>query len=120
MEKQMKEFMLIFRFTNQDDASWRNTNMSPKQWQDWISSIAAQNKLSATGKRLGSDGNVVKPGNVVTNGPYVEIKETLGGYMFVNAASLAEAAEIAKGCPLVQSNSGSVEVRPVVETGGNI
>ena len=115
----MKEFMLIFRFTNPDEASWRNTKMSPKQWQDWIGGIAAQNKLSATGKRLGTDGNVVKPGNVVMNGPYVEIKETLGGYMFVNAESLREAVEMAKGCPLVQTDSGSVEVRPVVETSGN-
>jgi len=111
----MKEFMFIFRFTNQDDASWRNTKMSPKQWQDWVGSIAAQNKLSATGKRLGTDGNVVKPGNVVTNGPYVEIKETLGGYMFVKAESLAEATEMAKGCPLIVTDSGSVEVRSVME-----
>lgn len=111
--------MLIFRFFNQEDASWRNTKMTPKQWQDWIGGIAAQNKLSATGKRLETDGNVVKPGNVVTNGPYVEIKETLGGYMFVKAESLAEATEMAKGCPLVVTNSGSVEVRPVMESGGN-
>ena len=115
----MKEFMLIFRFTNHDEASWRNTNMSPKQWQDWIGGIAAQNKLSAAGKRLGTGGTVVKPGNVVMNGPYVEIKETLGGYMFVKAESLAQAAEMAKGCPLIVTHSGSVEVRPVMESGGN-
>ncbi len=115
----MQEFMMIFRFTNLDEASWRNTKMSPKQWQDWIGGIAAQNKLSATGKRLETDGKVVKPGGVVTNGPYVEIKETLGGYMFVKAESLADAAGMAKGCPLIQTNSGSVEVRPVVEAGGN-
>lgn len=93
--------------------------MTPKQWQDWIGGIAAQNKLSATGKRLGTEGNVVKPGNVVTDGPFVEIKETLGGYMFVKAESLAEATEMAKGCPLIQTNSGSVEIRPVMEQGGN-
>lgn len=115
----MKEFMLIFRFSNLNDATWRNTAMSPKQWQDWIGSIAAQNKLSATGKRLGIDGSVVKPGNVVTNGPFVEIKETLGGYMFVKASSLVEAIDLAKGCPLIVTNSGSVEVRPVMDPGGN-
>lgn len=110
--------MLIFRFNNLEEASWRNTAMSPQQWQDWIGGIAAQHKLSATGKRLGIDGSVVKPGNVVTNGPYVEIKETLGGYMFVHAATLEEAATMAKGCPLIQTGSGSVEIRPVMESGG--
>ncbi|MEW5797533.1 MAG: YciI family protein [Bacteroidota bacterium] len=115
----MKEFMMIFRFNNLKDATWRNTKMTPKQWQDWIGGIAAQNKLSATGKRLGIDGSVVKPGDIVTNGPYVEIKETLGGYMFVKAESLAEATEMVKGCPLIVTDSGSVEVRPVVEAGGN-
>ena len=115
----MQEFMMILRFNNLEDATWRNTKMTPKHWQDWIGSIAAQNKLSATGKRLGIDGSVVKPNNVVTNGPYVEIKETLGGYMFVKAESLEEAIEMAKGCPLIGTNSGSVEVRPVMEAGGN-
>jgi len=112
----MKEFMLIFRFADLGQ-TLRKPQTSPKQWQDWIGGIAAQNRLSATGKRLGTLGSVVKPNNTVTNGPYVEIKETLGGYMFVKAASLAEAVEMAKGCPLILSNEGSVEVRAVMETG---
>jgi len=110
----MKEFMLIFRFTNLEEA-WRNPKMDYTQWQDWIRSIAAQNKFVDSGKQLGTSGSVVKPNAVVTNGPYVEIKETLGGYMFVKAESLAEATEMAKGCPLIKSKEGSVEVRPVVE-----
>ncbi len=114
----MKEFMLIFRFTNLQEA-WNNPKMDYKMWQDWISSIAAQNKFVDSGKQLGTNGNVVKSNNVITNGPYVEIKETLGGYMFVKAESLAEATEMAKGCPIIQTKAGSVEVRPVVETSGN-
>lgn len=110
----MKEFMLIFRFTDMEETT-RKPQTNFKQWQDWIGGIAAQNKLSGTGKRLGWEGKVVNPKNVVTDGPYVEIKETLGGYMFVKAESLDEAVEMAKGCPLIQSNEGSVEVRPVIE-----
>jgi hypothetical protein len=56
---------------------------------------------------------VVTPGDVVTNGPYVEIKELIGGYIMISADSLEEAAEISKGCPIL-SVGGSVEVRPVV------
>ncbi|MFA6469319.1 MAG: YciI family protein [Bacteroidota bacterium] len=112
----MKEFMLIFRFTNLDEA-WRNPKMDYKQWQDWIGGIAAQKKFVDSGKQLGISGSVVKPNNVVTDGPFVEIKEMLGGYMFIKAESLAEATEMAKGCPLIISNEGSVEVRPVTEPG---
>jgi hypothetical protein len=111
----MKEFMLVFR----RDAEAAKTRMSPQEyqttmklWQDWISSVTARDRLVATGKRLSMDGAVLKPKNVVTNGPYVETKEALVGYMFVNAASIAEATEIAKGCPNL-TVGGTVEVRPV-------
>ena len=84
-----------------------------KPWMDWIGSIAAQNKLVAAGNRLQADGAVVKPGKIVTNGPYVEIKEAVGGYTIIRAATLAEATEISKGCPILHVG-GSVEVREII------
>ena len=63
--------------------------------------------------QLGTEGKVVKPKNVVTNGPYVEIKETIGGYIIIKAETIDEAAEISKGCPILQGG-GNVEVRPIV------
>jgi hypothetical protein len=110
----MKEFLLIFRREGGD-----GTAMSPEQiqqmmkpWQDWIGSIAAQNKLVSAGNRLEPDGKVVK-GNLITNGPYVELKEAVGGYTIVKANSLEEASEISKGCPILQIG-GSVEVRAII------
>ena len=112
----MKEFLLIFRRENTTD----NPPMSPEQlqammkpWQDWIGSIAAQNKLVTAGNRLEADGTVVKPGNIVTNGPFVEIKESIGGYTIIKADSLKEATEISKGCPILFVG-GSVEVRAII------
>ena len=74
----MKEFLLIFR----REAALKDSQLSPEQmqsmmkpWQDWIGSIAAQNKLTSPGNRLDSEGRVVKPNNIITNGPYAEIKE---------------------------------------------
>lgn len=94
--------------------------MSPEQlqammkpWQDWMGSIAAQNKLVDAGNRLESEGTVVKPNNVVTNGPYVEIKEAVGGYTIIRADSLKDATEISKGCPILFVG-GSVEVRAII------
>jgi len=112
----MKEFTLIFR----NDRQNREFMSSPEQmqaimkkWMDWMGSIAAQDKLVSTGARLGDEGKTVKPGNVVTDGPYVEIKESLGGFIIIKAASVEEAAEIAKGCPIL-TVGGNVEVRNII------
>jgi hypothetical protein len=117
----MSEFLLVFR----RDYVSNETSMSPEQlqsmmkpWQDWIGNIAAQNKLVDQGNRLASEGRVLKPGNVITNGPYVEIKEGIGGYTIVRASSIDEAAELSKGCPILMIG-GSVEIRPVVPMENN-
>lgn len=112
----MKEFLLIFRREN----TTSNTPMSPEQlqammkpWMDWIGGIAAQNKLVTAGNRLEADGKVVKPGNVITDGPYVEIKEAVGGYTIIKADTLEEATALSKDCPILQVG-GNVEVRAII------
>jgi hypothetical protein len=114
----MKDFLLIFR---RDVQPTSNTQLSAEQmqalikpWQDWMGGLAAQNKLSNRGNQLASEGRVVKPGNVVVNGPFVELKEAIGGYIMVSANNLDEAAELAKGCPILNMG-GNVEVRAIVE-----
>ncbi len=108
----MKEFVLIFRLNNKSDVK-----PSPEQIQErmnWLGSIAAQNKLADKGKTL-SIGNAktVKPGNVVTDGPYTEIKEFISGFMIVKTDTIEEAVELAKGNPIFKIG-GNVEVREVV------
>lgn len=112
----MKEFLLVFRRNPDVDMQMSPEQMQSisKPWQDWMGSIAARNRLSSPGNRLATDGRVVSPDKVVTNGPYVEMKETIGGYTIIRAASLDEAAELAKDCPIL-STGGTVEVRPIME-----
>ncbi len=112
----MKEFVMLFRNDYQPDnlPSVEQMQTTMKKWMDWMGGIAAQNKLASQGNRLGNAGKVVKSGNVVTDGPYVEIKESLGGYIIVKAASIEEATEMAKGCPILNFG-GNVEVRDVIE-----
>lgn len=112
----MKEFLLVYR----RDTTGDNLQLSPEQmqammkpWQDWLGGLAAQNKLVTAGNRLAPEGSVVKPNNVVTNGPYVEMKEAVGGYSIVKASDLKEAADLAKGCPIL-SVGGTVEVRTII------
>ena len=86
---------------------------SVKEWQDWIGGIAAQGKFVST-NRLGFEGKTLKPGNVVTDGPYAELKEVVGGNVIVKADSIDEAVELAKGCPVLEIN-GHVEIRDLME-----
>lgn len=112
----MKEFLLVFRNENLKNDS----PLSPEQlqammqpWQVWMDKLAVQNKLVSSGNRLASDGTVLKPNNVITNGPYVELKETIGGYIIIRADSLEEATELSKGCPILNIG-GNVEIRMIV------
>jgi hypothetical protein len=83
-----------------------------KKWQDWVGGIASQGKFVNNGIRLSMEGKVLKAGGVITDGPFVEIKEKLGSFIIVKADSLEEATTLAHGCPAIDEG-GSVEVRPV-------
>lgn len=111
----MKEFLLLFRNGEQPEATRSPEQMQVimQAWMDWFGSIAAQNKLVDKGNRLGTQGRTIKPGNVVTDGPYTEIKEMVGGYTMIRAASIEEAAAIAGGCPIL-TVGGCVEVRDIM------
>lgn len=110
----MQEFLFIYRRDANLQLSPEQMQATMKPWQDWLGSIAAQNKLVTQGNRLTSDGTVVKTDNVITNGPYVEMKELVSGYSIVKCKDLKEASEIAKGCPVLKYAGGTVEVRTIV------
>ncbi len=115
----MEEFVLIMR--HQDGtkiASPEQMQIWMKQTMDWIGGIAAKNKFSGGTGLPFEDARVVKPNNVVTNGPFGEIKETLGGFITVKADSIEEAVEFAKGCPVLQGDGNSVEVRKIAKGDG--
>lgn len=109
----MKEFLLVFRaeYKAYPQLAPEEAQARTKKWMDWIGNIAAQNRLVDKGNRLVPDGKVVRGNNVVTDGPYTEIKEAILGYSLVKAASYEEAVELAKGCPVLPV--GNVEVREI-------
>ncbi|SKA38276.1 YCII-related domain-containing protein [Chitinophaga eiseniae] len=110
----MKNFLFLYRsdFSSAAQRSPEEMQNNTKMWMDWIGGIAAQNKLADRGNRLEQAGKVVRPNNVVTDGPFTEIKETLGGYTVIQASSLEEAAELAQGCPIL-AFGGNVEIREI-------
>ena len=112
----MKEFVLIFR--NSMNEGFKPSPEQMQQvltdWMNWIGSIAAQDKLADKGNRLSmSEAKTVKPGEVVTDGPYTEVKEFINGYIVVKTSTIDEAVSLAKECPILNIG-GHVEVRKVV------
>lgn len=115
----MNDFMLIFRHQDGSKlASPEQMQIWMKQTMDWINGIAAQNKFSGGNGLPFDDARVVRHNNVVTNGPFGEIKETIGGYIIVKADSVDEAVEFAKGCPVLQGDGNTVEVRKIAKGDG--
>ena len=115
----MDEFMLILRHEDGHKvASPEQMQVWMKQTMDWIGGIAAQNKFKS-GTGIPFDGaKVVHHNKMVTNGPFGEIKETIGGFIIVKADSVGEAVEFAKGCPVLQGEGNTVEVRRVAKSDG--
>ncbi len=115
----MEEFMLKFRHEDgKKSASPEQIQEWMKQPMDWIGGIAAQNKFAGGNGLPFEDSRVVRPNNIVTNGPFGEIKETIGGYIIVKADSVEEAVEFAKGSPVLQGEGNSVEVRKIARGDG--
>jgi len=112
----MKEFALIFRLKDM-----AHTKPSPEQLQErmnWLAGIAAQNKLADKGNTLlpaPGSAKTVHPGNIVTDGPYTEIKEFISGYLVIRAENIEEAVEIARGNPIFKQAGGNIEVREVLK-----
>src|SRR6266542_3787513 len=115
----MDEFVLIFRHEDGSKiASPEQMQVWMKQTMDWIGGIAAQTKF-VSGTGLPFDGaKIVGHGGVVTNGPFGDIKETIGGFITVKANSVEEAVEFAKGAPVLQGEGNTVEVRKIAKRDG--
>lgn len=112
----MDEFILIFRHEDGNKvASPEQIQVWMQQTMDWIAGIKAQDKfVSGTGLPF-NDARVVGHKGVVTNGPFGDIKETIGGFIIVKAESVDEAVEFAKGSPVLQGDGNTVEVRKILK-----
>ena len=97
--------------------------MSPEEWEQAMVAHGrfAEQVVEMGAKILG--GKALQPsstatsirGDVVTDGPFVETKEVLGGFYLVEASDLDQALTIGKLCP---SHGGGIEVRPIMDTSG--
>lgn len=113
----MKEYLMLIR-ENLDNYG----KMTPKEMQKdiekhvkWVEELVKNgnfkggNPLSPTGKHIKSNNKLV------TDGPYIELKEGVSGFYFLLANSLEEATDIAKGCPSLEMGA-TLEMREIIQT----
>lgn len=115
----MKEYLFLFRGGARTSM---DINQSPEQWQahmqkwmQWMKGLGEQGRLVGAQPLTEAGKTVTSPKKTVTDGPFMEGKELVGGYLICKAATLEEATELSKGCPVLEFENGSVEVREIQE-----
>lgn len=109
-----KSFMLLLRGGELErDMSPTEYGRVVQKYMDWVEVLRKSGHYKA-GEPLEEEGKMLSGdhGSIVTDGPFAESKETVGGYFLITARDLGEAVEIARNCP-VFDNDGTVEVRQI-------
>jgi hypothetical protein len=110
----MADFIYLFRGGKPSQGSPAQMQQEMQKWRVWMDELGKKGHFKG-GEPLDGTGKVVSgKQKVITDGPYAEAKDLVGGYLVVAAENLADAAELAKGCPIFENN-GTVEVRPVMK-----
>jgi hypothetical protein len=112
----MADYLYLFRGgLDMGQASPAQLQANMAKWQSWIETLAKAGKFTG-GQPLGREGKVLRgTKKQVTDGPFAEAKDLVGGYLIVKAGSLDEATELARGCPIFEHAEGSVEVRAIAQ-----
>ena len=110
----MSEYLYLFRGGEAPRSSPEAMQRHMDEWRKWIGHLSQQGKFKG-GDPLENGGKTLTgKSKTVTDGPYAEAKDLVGGYLLVTAGSLDEATELARGCPIFESG-GTVEVRPIAK-----
>jgi hypothetical protein len=105
------EFLVISRGQWDSTLSRKERQNAIDQFYVWLHQLVDEGKMKR-GQRLTYEGKTIGRQSVITDGPFGESKEVIGGYWFILANNLDEAAQIAKGNPCL--NYGLfVEIRPI-------
>src|SRR5678810_1073160 len=106
----LSEYLVISRGQWDKDVSREEIQNAIDQFYGWLGRLVDEGRMK-TGQRLGSTGKTVSRKSV-TDGPFGEGKEVIGGYWFIVAGSLEEAAGIAAENPCMKCGL-FYEIRPI-------
>jgi hypothetical protein len=108
----MSEFVYLYRGGQAGRSPERMQQMMQK-WMAWFKELADQGHVIDRGQPLERAGKLVKGSKkAVTDGPFAEAKDIIGGFTLIEARDLDHAVELSKGCPILEVD-GAVEVRPI-------
>jgi hypothetical protein len=113
-ESPMSEFVYLYRGGSREGSPEQMQQVMQK-WMAWFKELAEKGHIKDRGQPLERSGRLVKgKQKTVTDGPFAEAKDVVGGYTLVEARDLEHAVELSKGCPIFE-REGAVEVRPVMK-----
>lgn len=115
-EAKKAEYLMLIRGTDWDkDLSPEDLQAIMERFGQWCEKLAEEGKVKGS-RPLEDRGKVIagRNGQTVTDGPFVESKEAVGGYFLLAVADENEAVALARSCPLLGLGL-SVEVRPIAE-----
>ena len=110
----MTEFIYLYRGGDSPTSPAEGQQVM-QLWMAWMKELGEKGHLKAVGSPLEKTGKLVSgKTKVVSDGPFAEAKDLIGGYTLVTAKDIDQAVELSKGCPIFQRN-GAVEVRPILQ-----
>ena len=110
----MSQFVYLYRGAERGRSPARTQEMMQK-WMTWMKQLTDKGYIKDPGQPFEHTGKLVKgKQKTVTDGPFAETKDIVGGYTLIEARDLEQAVELSKGCPIFEVD-GAVEVRPVMK-----
>ena len=110
----MSDFVYLYR-GGERGGSPEQMQQVLQKWMAWFKDLAEKGHIKERGQPLERSGKLVAgKQKAVTDGPFAESKDVVGGYTLIRARDLEQAVELSKGCPILD-REGMVEVRPVMQ-----
>ena len=114
----MSEFVYLYRSGPRPSRSPEQAQQEMQRWMTWLKDLTEKGHIKDPGHPLERAGKLVTgKARTVTDGPFAEAKDVVGGYTLVQAADIGQATALAAGCPIFEIADGTVEVRPVMRMG---
>lgn len=108
----MSEYVFLYR-GGEAGHSPEQMQQTMQKWMAWFKELGEKGHIKSPGHPLEHTGKLVKgQRKIVTDGPFAEAKDLIGGFTLIEARDLDHAVELSKGCPIFEVDGG-VEVRPI-------
>ena len=108
----MPQFMLLIENGDWGGISPKDQEATIQKYIAWVRTMREKNQFVAGDELKPGGKRLIANGSSVVDGPYAETKESIGGYMLIEAANLDQATDIARGCPTF-GHGGAVQIKEI-------